>query len=111
MKRFSKIWSALLLVPSLIFSAEPEQPDVDPGFNAETFEGLALRSIGPAFQSGRIADIAIHPVNRSHWYVGVGSGGVWKTVNAGTTWTPVFESEGSYSIGSVTIDPNRPDIV
>ena len=111
MKRFSTIWPALLLMPSVIFAAENSQTDVAPGFNSETFEGLAMRSIGPAFMSGRIADIAIHPENRNHWFVAVGSGGVWKTVNAGTTWTPVFESEGSYSIGCVTIDPNEPDTV
>ncbi len=111
MKRFSTIWPALLLMPCVIFAAEYSQTDVAPGFNSETFEGLAMRSIGPAFMSGRIADIAIHPENRNHWFVAVGSGGVWKTVNAGTTWTPVFESEGSYSIGCVTIDPNEPDTV
>jgi len=50
-----------------------------------TFDGLALRSIGPALMSGRIADIAVDPSDQSTWYVGVGSGGVWKTTNAGTT--------------------------
>ncbi|NER14366.1 glycosyl hydrolase [Leptobacterium flavescens] len=72
-----------------------------------TFSGLKLRNIGPAFMSGRIADIAIHPENESIWYVAVGSGGVWKTVNSGTTWTPIFDSQKVYSIGSVTIDPNN----
>ena len=111
MKRFRTMWPVILLFPAVILAAEDDAADVAPGFNAETFEGLAFRNIGPAFMSGRIADIAIHPENRSHWYVGVGSGGVWKTENAGTTWTPVFESEGSYSIGAVTIDPKRPDTV
>ena len=72
MKRFSTIWPALFVLPSLILAAEDDGADVAPGFNAETFEGLAMRSIGPAFMSGRIADIAIHPENRSHWYVAVG---------------------------------------
>jgi photosystem II stability/assembly factor-like uncharacterized protein len=61
--------------------------------------------------AGRIADIAIHPTDRSTWYVGVGSGGVWKTDNRGTTWTPVFDEQGSYSIGCITIDPNEPNTV
>ncbi|MBP2832812.1 glycosyl hydrolase [Aquimarina sp. U1-2] len=71
------------------------------------FSGLKLRNIGPAFMSGRIADVAIHPKNENIWYVAVGSGGVWKTVNAGTTWTPVFDDQTSYSIGCVTIDPSH----
>ncbi len=73
--------------------------------------GLPLRSIGPAFMGGRIADIAIHPANPTTWYVAVGSGGVWKTVNAGTTWTALFEDQPSYSIGCVRIDPNHPEVI
>lgn len=79
--------------------------------NAETFEGLELRSIGPAFLSGRISDVLIHPANESLWYVAAGSGGVWKTVNAGTTWTPVFDDEGSYSIGTLAADPHNPHVI
>jgi photosystem II stability/assembly factor-like uncharacterized protein len=81
--------------------------------NAEWTEddvaGLSFRSIGPAFMSGRIADIAIHPKNDSVWYVGVGSGGVWKTVNAGVTWKAIFDEQPSYSIGCITIDPSDPN--
>jgi len=86
-----------------------EDPDPDPLTKA--IEGLTLRGIGPAFMGGRIADVAVHPRDRSTWYVAVGSGGLWKTVNAGTTWTPVFDEQPAYSIGCVTIDPTRPEIV
>jgi photosystem II stability/assembly factor-like uncharacterized protein len=79
--------------------------------NAEALSGLVFRNIGPAVMSGRISDIAIHPNNRSLWYVAAGSGGVWKTENAGTTWTPVFDNQASYSMGCLTLDPNNPDIV
>jgi photosystem II stability/assembly factor-like uncharacterized protein len=78
---------------------------------AATFKGLELRGIGPALMSGRIADIAIHPDDQSTWYIAVGSGSVWKTTNAGTTWNPIFDDQGSYSIGCVTIDPSNPEIV
>ncbi len=61
--------------------------------------------------SGRIADLAIHPEDESVWYVAVGSGGVWKTENAGTTFTPIFDEQGSYSIGCVALDPNNPHVV
>jgi photosystem II stability/assembly factor-like uncharacterized protein len=73
--------------------------------------GLKFRSIGPAFMSGRIADIEIHPNNENIWYVAVGSGGVWKTVNAGTTWTPIFDDQPTYSIGTIALDPQNPNIV
>jgi len=82
-----------------------------PLLSIETFEGLKLRNIGPALMSGRIADIAIHPGDDSVWYVAVGSGGVWKTVNAGTTWTPLFDEESAYSIGCVTVHPSNPHVV
>ena len=76
-----------------------------------TFSGLELRTLGPAWQSGRIADIAVDPSDRSTWYVAVASGGVWKTTNAGTTWTPIFDDQPSYSIGCVTVDPKDPNVV
>ncbi len=82
-----------------------------PALTAELLSGLAFRNIGPAIMSGRISDVAIHPLKRHTWYVAVGSGGVWKTENAGTTWTPVFDGQGSYSIGCVTIDPSSPETI
>ncbi|MGA9389884.1 MAG: glycosyl hydrolase [Candidatus Sulfotelmatobacter sp.] len=82
-----------------------------PGMNADTFAGLKFRSIGPAVASGRVMSIAVNPKNKFEYYVGVASGGVWKTVNDGTTWTPVFDKEASYSIGWVALDPNDPAVV
>ena len=75
------------------------------------YSGLRFRGIGPALMSGRISYIAVHPERETTWYVAVGSGGVWKTENAGTTWTPIFDDQPSYSIGCVTIDPRRPEII
>ena len=66
----------------------------------------SFRSIGPALMSGRIADLAIDPVKPNTWYVAAGSGNIWKTINSGTTWKPIFDRYTSYSIGCVTIDPN-----
>jgi photosystem II stability/assembly factor-like uncharacterized protein len=79
--------------------------------DSKSFQGLALRGIGPALMSGRIADIAVHPRRRSTWYVAVGSGGVWKTTNSGTTWSPIFDGQSTYSVGCVALDPTNPEIV
>jgi len=79
--------------------------------SSSTFSALKFRSIGPAFTSGRIADIAVNPRNYSEYYVGVAAGGVWKTSNNGTTWKPVFDNAGSWSVGPVAVDPNNPDVV
>ena len=96
----------IFLIGSTLFAQDPGDKD-----SASAFKGLKLRNIGPAFTSGRIADIAIHPGDDNYWYVAVGSGGVWKTRNAGVTWEPVFDKQGSYSIGCVSIDPVNPNTV
>ncbi len=89
-----------------VAATEEESP-----FSAATFSGMKLRSIGPALASGRVADIAVHPVHKTRWIVATASGGVWRTHNAGTTWESVFDGEGSYSIGCVSLDPSDPNIV
>jgi len=76
-----------------------------------SLEGLKWRSIGPAMTSGRVADFAVNPADPSEYYVAAASGGVWKTGNAGTTFAPVFDRYGSYSIGCVTLDPGNPHCV
>jgi len=88
---------------------EPEKP-ANP-MSADTFAGLKLRALGPAVTSGRVVSFAVHPSEKSTYYVGSASGGVWKTVNAGTSFTPVFDGEGSYSIGVVVLDPKNPNVV
>jgi photosystem II stability/assembly factor-like uncharacterized protein len=85
---------------------EPKKP-ADP-LSFLTFTGLKLRSIGPANTAGRVVALAVDPNDYSQYYVGVASGGVWKTTNAGTTWTAVFDSQTSYSIGVVVLDPRNP---
>ena len=77
----------------------------------EVFSSLKLRSIGPALMSGRIGDFAVDPNDYSHYFVAVCSGGVWKTTNAGATFTPVFDRQAAYSIGCVTMDPNNSNVV
>jgi photosystem II stability/assembly factor-like uncharacterized protein len=96
------VFLAFFLVPCLAPAQDaPAQP----------FAGLKFRALGPAVTSGRISSLAVHPKNRGWYYVSAASGGVWKTTNAGTTWSPVFDNEGSYSIGQVVLDPKNPDVV
>jgi photosystem II stability/assembly factor-like uncharacterized protein len=99
---------ALGLGNAAIAQDEDDKDKNAPALSAKTFEAFELRNIGPAFMSGRIADIAIVPDEPATWYVAVGSGGVWKTENAGTTWTSLFDGQGSYSIGTVALDPSDP---
>jgi photosystem II stability/assembly factor-like uncharacterized protein len=75
------------------------------------YGGLRLRSIGPAMISGRITDVAVHPRDKKIWYVATASGGLWKTTTAGNVFTPIFDGEASYSIGTVVIDPKNPNVV
>ncbi|MCJ7555597.1 MAG: glycosyl hydrolase [Gammaproteobacteria bacterium] len=110
MRVVRKICFLFLCLPMFAIAANSESP-AKPGFNEDTFKGLELRSLGPAFMSGRISDIVLNPVDPRIKYIGVGSGGVFKTENSGTTWEPVFDDQGSYSIGCISLDPNRPDTV
>lgn len=89
-----------------------EEPEDPTKLTAAKFGALKARGgIGAAMMSGRISDIAVDPNDRSTWYVGVASGGVWKTTNRGATFSPVFENYGSYAIGCVTIDPTNSNVV
>ena len=76
-----------------------------------SLSSFKFREIGPALTSGRIADIAVNPENISEFYVAAAAGGVWKTTNSGLTFDPIFENQGSYSIGCVTIDPDNHNLV
>ena len=78
----SLLFGLLILFTGFAFAADKDKDDDKPD---NPFGGLELRGIGPAFMSGRIADIAINPQNESQWYVAVGSGSLWKTDNAGNT--------------------------
>ena len=75
------------------------------------FGSLDWQLIGPTFCGGRIEAIAAHPRRTATMYVGVGSGGLWKTVNNGLTWKPIFEHQASFAIGDVAVSPSHPDTV
>ena len=85
--------------------------DGDPPPANDKFKGLEFRELGPAVMGGRIDDFAVVESNTNIVFVGVASGGVWKTTNNGTTWEPVFDKEGVSTIGDIAIAPSDPSIV
>ncbi len=91
--------------------ADAKKPEKPALLQTATYNNLTFRSIGPAVTSGRISDFAVNPRNPYEYYIASSGGGVWKTTNAGTTYTPVFDGQGSYSTGCVTLDPGNPNVV
>ncbi len=74
----------------------------------ELFGAIKARQIGPAVMSGRVVDLEAHPKDSKVYYVAAAGGGVWKTVNAGVTFNPIFDKH-TQCIGSVAVDPSDPD--
>lgn len=101
--------STVFISPSFAQSNSKEEDKKEEA--SAIYSNLKFRSIGPALMSGRISDIVIHPNNENVWYVTTGSGGVWKTENAGTTWQPLFDGQKSFSIGCITLDPQNPEVL
>lgn len=91
--------------------AQKAKKDDKQALDTIKIDGLKWRSIGPSLTSGRISDVAVNPNNPFEYYVASSAGGVWKTVNSGVEFTPIFDSQGSYSIGCITIDPNNANVV
>jgi photosystem II stability/assembly factor-like uncharacterized protein len=69
------------------------------------FDGLKFRSIGPAVMGGRIHDVEVDPRDNSIIYIGAANGGMWKTVNKGTTWEPIFDKQADNAFGDIAIFP------
>ncbi len=91
--------------------AKPSESQIKPSVPSSFFGAVSFRSVGPAWASGRIADIAVNPCNHSEIYAAVASGNIWKSVNNGTTWEPIFEKYGAYSIGCIVIDPDNHNVI
>jgi len=103
----------LTMSVALLFAQPPAKPaeDKKPAEFNPPVNSFRFRSLGPSVTSGRIAALAVHPKNRAVFYAAVAAGGVWKTTNAGTTWTPLFDGESCFSIGAITLDPHDPNTV
>ncbi len=112
----SSRWLAVTLVlPALLVLAPPSEAQPGAGMvNQATdpmLQGFRWRSIGPVGQGGRVDDIAVNPNDGSEYYVGFATGGIWKTINGGTTFTPIFDSYQTHSIGDLALAPSNPQIL
>ena len=101
----------LILCALLVAMAAPVAIFAQAKVDETVLKNLQWRSIGPAIMGGRIDDIAAVESNPNIFYVGAATGGVWKTVNNGTTFEPVFDEQGSTSIGDIAIAPSDPSII
>lgn len=103
-KRTQSLLSVIVMVFSLPLTSLADATDDATAW----LDGFRFRLVGPALTSGRIVDFAVNPRRPAEYFAAAASGGLWKTVNAGTTWTPVFDDQGSYSIGALRMDPDDP---
>ena len=101
-KIFAIIFIACLFIGLTSLSAQ---------ITRDTFAGLKARSIGPANMSGRIGAIEGVASDPNLIYVGAAAGGVWKSVDGGLTWTPVFDDQPVSSIGAIAVSPKNPNVV
>jgi photosystem II stability/assembly factor-like uncharacterized protein len=104
--------SALVLSFALTATAPAaSRAAADPGIDAGLLAGLKARSIGPAAMSGRVTAVEGVESAPDTFYVGAASGGVWKTVNGGLTWEPIFDDQPVASIGAIAVFQKNPDVV
>jgi photosystem II stability/assembly factor-like uncharacterized protein len=94
---------AVLALPALSSAYGPTATDL--------LRMVEFRSLGPAVSGGRIVDLEVHPSQLHTIYAAAASGGLWRSDNNGTTWNPIFEREGTISIGDVAIAPSNPNVI
>lgn len=102
--RLFRLSGILFFIPAISVYAQDSIP-------SHILNAFSFRNIGPATTSGRVSDIAVNPQKKSQWYIASAAGGVWKTDNGGTTFSPIFDNYGTQSIGCVTLDPTNPNTV
>jgi photosystem II stability/assembly factor-like uncharacterized protein len=115
MKRYRPLGLFVLLCASFgaqsLIGRAGQPAAAGPKTGDSPFETLHFRPIGPAGMSGRIADLAVYEPNPAIFYIGSAHGGVWKTINGGTTFEAQFQDNGLISIGDVTVSQSNPDLL
>ena len=105
------IASVLGLAATLIVVRASSLPAQNGGLDADLLKGIQFRSLGPGFVTGRIADIEIDPKDPNVWYVATAFGGLWKTVNRGISFEPIFDEGPSFTLCCVVIDPRNSSVI
>ena len=112
MKRlFLATAAALALAATAILAAGQGPGAASDRLTADVLKGIELRNIGPTLATGRVVDVQIDPRNPSVWYVASAFGGLWKTVNRGVTFTPIFDDGGSFTLCCIAIDPRDSNVL
>ncbi len=110
--RISSILFAIITIIIVATSVTPQAfPETEDKKNAAPLSSLPLRLIGPAYPSGRISDLAFFSSGHHDYLAATASGGLWRTRDAGVSWTPLFDKEGSYALGVVEIAPSDEKII
>ncbi|HEX4823613.1 MAG TPA: hypothetical protein VFV19_04845 [Candidatus Polarisedimenticolaceae bacterium] len=99
----------LVSITLLVSAAKPEPPA--PALDKDTLAALKARAIGPAIMGGRVSSIALDPSDGATFYVGLGTGGIMKTTNAGASFSAIFEKEKVAAIGDIAVAPSDPKVV
>ncbi len=105
---------ALAAIPGIIAQGPQAPPPAGPPINQSEdplLKAFRFRSIGPAVMSGRVDDVEIVESNPSIIYLAYATGGVWKTVNNGTTWSAIFDTYPVSSIGDIAVSQSNPDVI
>ena len=105
---FLKTNLVIIIIFAIFSSAFAKNTDTIP---EKIYSGLKFRNLVPAFVSGRISDLTVNPDNTSEYFVSVAAGGIWKTVNNGTTFKPVFDNYPVYSVGCLAMDPKNHNVI
>ncbi|MEA3450705.1 MAG: YCF48-related protein, partial [Bacteroidota bacterium] len=110
MRKLLFLFFVLAITVSTSIGQDKKDKD-DALLNSSVLKALKFRSVGPGFASGRVSDIVVNPDNFSEWYVAFGSSGIWKTVNNGQTFDPIFDKYGAYAIGCLAMDPTNSNVI
>jgi hypothetical protein len=111
MKLVIGLVALMIIIPDMQAQRKKDKDNSADPLAEVSLNVFKLRGIGPSLTSGRLSDLAVNPDNHSEFYVAASAGGVWKTTNGGVTFDPIFDSQGSFSIGCLAMDPCNHNVI